>query len=73
MNHSKISEIMAARLWYRCGMKLASLENIFKLKERRYITFSEFYSLIKKVIADEENENKSVQEGSTLNFEVGSS
>jgi hypothetical protein len=70
MDQTQISEIMAARLWYRCGMKLASLDNILKSKEPRCVTFREFYSLIKKVIDDEEKENRTVQVGSTLNFEV---
>jgi hypothetical protein len=65
-----INELMAARLWYRCGVKLASLENLLRLKERRCVAFRDFYALIKKVIDDEESENKMVQGVSTLNFEV---
>ena len=68
MDHLSVSEIMAARLWYRCGMKLSSLESILKLKDRRDITFRDFYSLISKVIDEEEKANIPTQGGST--FEV---
>jgi hypothetical protein len=70
MEHLKISVIMAARLWYRCGMKLSSLENILRSKEKRYVVFRDFYALIKKVIDEDERENKSMLGGSTVNIEV---
>ncbi len=76
MDHSTVNEIMAYRLWYRCGMKLSILENVFKLKERRAVAFGDFSSLIQRVIDDEERENMSVQGETsgptlaTLNFEV---
>ena len=71
MDHTKVNEIMASRLWYRCGMKLSLLENILRSKERRYVAFHDFYSLITKVIDDEEKEKRSVHMGSTTSFEVG--
>jgi hypothetical protein len=71
-----LTEIMACRLWYRCGMKVSTLENIFKSKGRRSVAFSEFFLLIQRVIDEEERENMSVQgetsgpASATLTFEV---
>lgn len=61
MDHAAVSEIMASRLWYRCGMKLSTLDDMLRSKERRYVAFRDFFSLIKTVIDDEERRNRSVQ------------
>ena len=71
-----LTEIMACRLWYRCGMKVSTLENIFKSKGRRSVAYGEFFLLVQKVIDEEERENMSVQgetsgpTSATLTFEV---
>lgn len=72
----ELTEIMACRLWYRCGMKVSTLENIFKSKGRRSVAFGEFFLLIQRVIDEEERENMSAQgetsspASATLTFEV---
>ena len=76
MDSSTVLEIMASRLWYRCGMKLSTLDDILRPKEKRYAAFRDFFSLIQKVIDDEERENRSserekyVPRSSTSDFEV---
>lgn len=66
MDHAAVSEIMASRLWYRCGMKLSTLDDILRAKERRFASFRDFFSLIKTVIDDEEGRNRSVQGDKSL-------
>jgi hypothetical protein len=76
MDNATINEIMASRLWYRCGIKLTTLDSVYRSNERRCVAFRDFFSLIQKVIADEERENGSAQREksgpslATPNFEV---
>ena len=76
MDLANVSEIMASRLWYRCGMKLSTLDDILISREKRNISFRDFLSLIQQVIDDEQGENMSVEGKKSLhtmytfNFEV---
>lgn len=47
----RLNRIMAARLWYRCGMKLSHLEVIFE--EKSSISFQDFLDPITRVIEED--------------------
>lgn len=51
-----LTNAMASRLWYRCGMKLANLECILKAKGEKSLNlcFPDFLSLIEQVIQEDE-------------------
>lgn len=52
-----LTSTMAARLWYRCGMKLASLESILQAKEdtkHATVTLGDFLGVIEKVVEEDE-------------------
>ena len=52
-----LSSTMAARLWYRCGMKLANLETIMEAKQDSKhvgLTLRDFLGVIEKVVAEDE-------------------
>jgi len=49
--------LMAARLWYRCGMKLAGLESILEAKkdtDHATVTLKDFIGVIEKVVEEDE-------------------
>lgn len=50
-----MDEIAAARLWYRCGLKLSHLEELLKERQSsdRFVTFDDFVSVIKLLLHDE--------------------
>lgn len=50
-----LNEIEASRLWYQCGMKLASLQEVLeRKKDLSTVEFKDFLNLLKMVIQDEE-------------------
>lgn len=51
----QLSRVEAARLWYRCGMKLATLDSLFEADSKKTIVkLDDFLDIIKKVILEEE-------------------
>jgi uncharacterized protein YqhQ len=50
----KINVTRAARLWYRCGIKLPTLDSIMDGKDELTVTFDEFLSIVKAVAAEDE-------------------
>jgi hypothetical protein len=73
MDDLRISEIMASRLWYRCGMKLSTLVDIVTTRICRNVNFQDFFGLIRKIIAEDDsnyNRTRSLNILPTLNFEV---
>jgi hypothetical protein len=67
-----ISHIMASRLWYRCGMKLSTLDEIGLSCANRTVNFQDFFTLITNIVAeDDSNFNyNSLNTVPTLSFEV---
>ena len=68
-----LTSTMAARLWYRCGMKLASLETIMEAREdsnRMGLTLQDFVGVIEKVVAEDE---VNAAQRSTLDVSAASS
>jgi hypothetical protein len=60
----------AARLWYRCGMKISQLDSI--IGENNFVRFNDFMQVIQRVI-DEDTMNKAsdvVTGSGTATFEV---
>ena len=52
-----VTSLTAARLWYRCGMKLASLESILQAKvdtKHATVTLGDFLGVIEKVVEEDE-------------------
>jgi hypothetical protein len=56
-----ITSTMASRLWYRCGMKLASLETILQAKDgsdddvkRPSVALEDFLGVIEQVVEEDE-------------------
>jgi len=52
-----LTSTMAARLWYRCGMKLANLDSILEAKtddQDATVTLEDFLGVIEKVVEDDE-------------------
>lgn len=52
-----LTSTMAARLWYRCGMKLANLETIMEARKdtkRMGVTLRDLLGVIEKVVAEDE-------------------
>ena len=47
---------IAARLWYRCGMKLARLESLLSEKgsDCRKVSFEDFLGEIKKIVEEDD-------------------
>ena len=47
----RINYTTACRLWYRCGMKLASLDSLLEVKKRKlgYVEFTDFLQLVTTV------------------------
>lgn len=51
----QLSRVEAARLWYRCGMKLATLHSLFEADSLKTIVkLDDFLDIINKVILEEE-------------------
>ena len=52
-----LTSALASRLWYRCGMKLASLENILEAKDddehTGNVTLEDFLGVIEKVVEED--------------------
>ena len=50
-NSGRLNYTTACRLWYRCGMKLASLDSLLEVKKRRlgYVEFMDFLQLVTTV------------------------
>jgi hypothetical protein len=64
---------MAARLWYRCGLKIAKLDSLFEEGKCQSLSFKEFVDVIEKVIAEDEEmtyNEKSETDPSKIDFEV---
>ena len=50
-----LTQVEASRLWYRCGIKLSSLKDIFADdRSTKDITFDDFFNLLQRIIADDE-------------------
>jgi hypothetical protein len=69
-----LSQTMASQLWYRCGMKLSSLDSMLATKEVPTLCFRDFLSLIEQVI-EEDTDSRSIpvpeyRASSASNFEV---
>jgi hypothetical protein len=52
----RLNQLMASRLWYRCGMKLASLESILAAKKESTVCFQDFFRLIEQIVEEDEND-----------------
>jgi hypothetical protein len=52
----KLTQIMASRLWYRCGMKLSSLDCIFAKENVSYVRFQDFFNVIEQVIEEDQDD-----------------
>jgi hypothetical protein len=75
---SCLGYVEASRLWYRCGLKLSSLKDIFDSKTsngngEREIEFYDFLGLIQRMIAEDAKDfaKCSSDERSPLCFEIG--
>jgi hypothetical protein len=74
IDNATLTPIMAARLWCRCGMKLALLERIGNANGE--VRFSDFFELIKQLIEEDEKllfqfEAENHESVPELAFEVG--
>lgn len=51
-----LTRVEASRLWYRCGMKLSSLETLLQEKSpsSNVLRINDFLNLVKKVIQEDE-------------------
>lgn len=53
----QLTKIEASRLWYRCGMKLSSLNDILERKLQggeKMLVFQDFCSLLQRIVDDDE-------------------
>jgi hypothetical protein len=68
-----ISYAMACRLWYRCGMKLSSLDSLLEKEKRSQgeVEFTDFLKVVCRVIeADTPKSNDALGDEARLNCEV---
>ena len=51
-NSDRASYTMAGRLWYRCGMKLSSLDSLLEKKNQKLgeVEFKDFLQVVSEVI-----------------------
>lgn len=64
---------MAARLWYRCGLKLAKLDSLLEEAKSPSLCFKDFVNVIETVIAEDEeaiHKRQSIADPSKIEFEV---
>lgn len=55
-SETTLTSTMAARLWYRCGMKLASLETLMEARQdskHTGVALRDFLGVIEKVVAED--------------------
>jgi hypothetical protein len=64
-------QIEASRLWYRCGIKLSSLKDIFReltvAGDIKTIKFEDFYQLLERINADDEKKLYPLQPCNNVN------
>jgi hypothetical protein len=64
---------MAARLWYRCGLKIAKLDSLLEERKCQSLSFKDFVDVIEKVIAEDEDvtyKEKLGTDPSKIDFQV---
>ena len=68
--NTSLEYTQAARLWYRCGLKLASLDSLLEEKSSgsRHLVFGDFIALIEKVVQEDEKTPKPAPPGQRLGF-----
>lgn len=71
-----LTRVEASRLWYRCGMKLSSLETLLQGKSpsSNVLRINDFLNLVQKVIQEEEeslSKGKSQDRFCEVSFLVG--
>jgi hypothetical protein len=68
----ELNQIEASRLWYRCGIKLSCLMEIFQTQTERTdktVAFADFLQLVTEIV--EEDENSFVAATTSSEFQVG--
>lgn len=70
-----LDRVEASRLWYRCGLKLASLESLLQAKNppASHLSDADFLDLVSKVLEEEKDSTKAynfLSQATESSFEV---
>jgi len=70
----ELNPVEAARLWYRCGLKVDNLQSLLKDDNKSNVAFEDFLSLITRVVREDQimfDRRQQQQGSSTDDIQVG--
>ena len=68
----QLDRVEAARLWYRCGIKLANLDSLFEADDKKtHILVEDFLSVVRRVAGEDGERTEQQVKSSDDSVEVG--